>query len=209
MSTVIVILIVVIVATVLIIFVRSLIFAAKAELQDLTGGAVNNLYVYSNPAINALDVQFKSDRKHYSKQFSDFINKAESDEEVRKLALTFDAHSGQDGWGTLIDANNAEENVAALVQNATIFAIAVTCTYYIKGTKISKGVANTMIYGSEYPYRPTMSWSNYAKYMEKNQPHATAIALSLTAILGRQNSSNVIAVMGYLIEQGDLNKKSE
>ena len=149
-------------------------------------------------------MQLKSNRKYYSEKFIDFVNKAVADEAVRKIAYTYDASSGQDGWGTLIDTKNTEEEVAELVQNATVFAIAVTCTYYIKGTKISKGIADTMSNENKYLHKPTMSWSDYANYMKTNQPYATAIASSLTTILGRQKSSNVIAVMGYPIEQGKL-----
>jgi len=203
-----IVLIVVVVLAILILFVRSLVLGVKSEMQDLSGGILSTLSVYSNPAIAALDVQFKSDRKHYSKEFSEFVNKATKDVELRKASLDYDGHVVQDGWGTLVDVKNADEAIASLVQNATIFAIAVTCTYFIKGTKLSKGISETMTYASDYPYKPTTSWSDYAKDMEDTHPYAAAIAGSLCATMSRQSRKNVISVMGYLIEQGNLNEQN-
>ncbi|MEI6229040.1 MAG: hypothetical protein WCP11_03410 [Candidatus Saccharibacteria bacterium] len=204
MNTAVIIIIITIVVVFLIRVFGNALSSVKANLADISGGKLNKLNIYSNPAINALDMQLKSDRKYYSEKFTDFVNKVVADEAVRKIAYAYDASSGQDGWDTLIDTKNTDEEVAELVQNATAYAIAVTCTYYIKGTKVAKGIADTMTDKNKYPYKPTMSWSDYANYMATNQPYATAVARSLTTILGRQKSANVIAVMGYLIEQGKL-----
>lgn len=171
---------------------------------------LNNIYVGSEPAQLALTAQLKSDKRHYEEMFSRFINIATSDDDMKKLAMEYaiGTFAGDaDAYSTLVNINPLEDKLGALIQNATIFAIAATCTNYLKGTKISPGIAmSAKTQTGETPFMPSKGWVEYSEDMKINHEGASWIVNHM--VLGltprRKYKNNILAVMGYLIEQSEL-----
>ena len=168
---------------------------------------LNNLEVGSGPAQLALTKQFKSDKTYYLKVYSMFINAATNDQDIIKLAMEYaigDFAGDPDAYSTLVHIAPLDDELGALVQNATIFAIAVTTTYYIKGTIISSGIAEgSKTPTGEKPYAPAKSWDDYVQYMKTEHPNTVAVVAQIRLGLTARSKykRNILAVMGYLIDQ--------
>ncbi|MEO5950563.1 MAG: hypothetical protein ABIQ04_03900 [Candidatus Saccharimonadales bacterium] len=140
-----------------------------------------------------------------------FVAAATTDSNMRENASQYAVGTfldKPDALRTLRNTGVLEGDLGAIVTNATIFAIAATTTYYIKGTKLfGGGVISFKTENGEKPFKPTMAWGDYIAYMEKNHPDATAVARHIRVGATKKANENVIAVMGYLIEQGIINEQ--
>lgn len=165
------------------------------------------LHIGSGPAEYALTTQLKSSEQYYMETFRKFVDIMTDESAPQDAAMDYavSAMAGiPDAISTLIKVDSLKGELGALVQNATIFSIAATCTYFIKGTPLGAGIANNLTTeAGEKPYEPGMSWGAYVAYMESAQPIASDAARQVMWTLSKRKQDNVIAVMGYLIEQGD------
>ena len=165
--------------------------------------------VESDPAKHALVKQLKSSEKYYKMMYLKFVCAATTDSDMRESAAQYAVGTfldKPDALRTLRNIGVLKGDLGAITTNATIFAIATTTTYFIKGTKLfGGGVIDFKNTAGEKPFMPTMAWKDYIFYMEKNHPATTTIARNLGVGATRKAKENVIAVMGYLIDQGILN----
>jgi hypothetical protein len=141
--------------------------------------------------------------------FSRYVEIATSDDDIKKSAMGYaiGTFAGDaDAYTTLVNVNSLERELGAIVQNATIFAIAATCTHYLKGTKIFPGIAtNAKTQTGERPFMPSKKWTDYTEDMKLNHESASWIVnhMVLGIVARRKFKNNILAVMGYLIEQSE------
>jgi len=168
--------------------------------------SLNSISVGSGPAQLALEKQLKSSARHYKEMFTKFVVASTDDPAMQRAAIECAVGlfaREPDAYSTLVHIPVLEGELGVIVANATIFAIAATTTYFVKGTKlIGGGIINFKNETGEKPYAPRMTWEEYVTYMEDNHPNATAVARQIGVGVTQKAKENVVAVMGYLIDQG-------
>jgi len=174
----------------------------------------NNINVGSGVAQFALDKQLKSSDKYYKEMYSKFVMLATQDDGIRNGAIknAVDIFGDKpEAYSTLVSIGPLNDEIGLMSKNATIFAIAATCTYLIKGTAMTKGIAeNLKNPDGSAPYNPSKSWAEYAAFMGDEHELATLVVHQMRLGIFSKKLKfkyDILQVMGYLIEQGMLESR--
>ena len=172
---------------------------------------LNNIKICSGVAAAILSGQFDDDISWYRTHFNAFLvayykkDLLSLDKDIlRKIdkcaVNTNNKNNSPNSIATLVHAEELKGELGAVVQNAIIYAIAMSIAGEAKTKAMKDTIAGTsMLRGAG----DTKTHEQYRADMLSEHPRASAIAETLANLESKKVAHNVVAMMGYLIDKGD------
>lgn len=108
---------------------------------------------------------------------------------------------GANSFATLMHAEELNGETGAIVQNAIIYSLAMSIATEAKTPQMKEVIQGiSMIRGASNTKTP----EEYRADTLSQQPRASAIAETLAHLESKKVAHNVVAMMGYLIDKGDI-----
>ena len=197
----------------------------RSDARAVPNTPLNNIGIGSGVAERILSKQFELDISWFAINFHSFLL-AHFNEEAKEhgrpttdlpmvdFVASFDFaiyKNPKDGlpsaFDTLVKASRLDDETGAIVQNGIVYAIAriITSAHTDRQVKEAASFAANLVGAN----RNTKSADENKAYMLEKHPRAAAIAEKLALLESEQAAEKVVAIMGYLIDLGDVADKDE